>query len=76
MLDKTYDLPLAMNAIHDGFKGIILPKQNAKEAGVISGLEVYGMENIHQVVSFLYDQYTTYPLGSTWGKNFHQQTNH
>ncbi|KPL14002.1 MAG: magnesium chelatase [Bacteroides sp. SM23_62] len=69
-------LPMAINARDEGFRGIILPKQNAKEAGVISGLEVYGMENIRQVVTFLRDQYHVKPVRVDLKKIFHQQTNH
>ena len=69
-------LPMAINARDDGFRGIILPKQNAKEAGVISGLEVYGMENIRQVVSFLDDHYHARPIRVNLEKIFHHQTNH
>jgi magnesium chelatase family protein len=69
-------LPMAINARDDGFRGIILPKQNANEAGVISGIEVYGMENIRQVVSFLDDHYQARPVKVDLEKIFHQQTNH
>ncbi|KPL21559.1 MAG: magnesium chelatase, partial [Bacteroides sp. SM1_62] len=65
-------LPMAINARDEGFRGIILPKQNAKEAGVISGLEVYGMENIRQVVTFLRDQYHVKPVRVDLKKIFHQ----
>src|SRR5690606_18353078 len=37
-------LPIAFNAKAEGFKGFILPKQNAKEAAIVDGLEVYGVE--------------------------------
>jgi magnesium chelatase family protein len=46
-------LSMAIHAREQGFRGIILPVQNAPEAGVIDGIEVYGMDNISQVVSFL-----------------------
>lgn len=42
-------LPIAIKAQEEGFKGFILPIQNAKEAGIVSDLEVYGVENIAQV---------------------------
>jgi len=45
-------LPIAIKAKQEGFKGIILPKQNVKEAAIVSGLEVYGVENILQVIKF------------------------
>lgn len=45
-------LPIAIKAREEGFKGFILPKQNAKEAAVVNNLEVYGVENIKQVINF------------------------
>jgi len=48
-------LPIAIKAKEEGFKGFILPKQNAKEAAIVSGLDVYGVENITEVIEF-FDQ--------------------
>ncbi len=48
-------LPIAIQARKEGFKGIILPKQNAREAAIVSDIKVYGVENIHEVVRFLSD---------------------
>ena len=45
-------LPIAIKAREDQFKGIILPKQNAHEAAVVNSLEVYGVENITEVIHF------------------------
>ena len=45
-------LPIAIEAKRKGFKGFILPLKNAKEAAIVSGLEVYGMQNISEVVNF------------------------
>jgi magnesium chelatase family protein len=45
-------LPIAIQARKDGFKGFILPKQNAREAAIVNDLEVYGIENIKQVIDF------------------------
>ena len=45
-------LPIAINALKEGFKGFILPKQNAKEAAIVDGLEVFGVESIAQVIDF------------------------
>jgi magnesium chelatase family protein len=46
-------LPIAIQARKEGFKGFILPKQNAREAGIVNELDVYGVENINDVVDFL-----------------------
>ncbi len=45
-------LPIAIKAREEGFKGFILPKQNAKEAGIVDTLDVYGVENITEVTQF------------------------
>lgn len=45
-------LPIAIKAREEGFKGIILPKQNTREASIVNQLEVYGVENIKEVIDF------------------------
>lgn len=55
-------LPIAIKANKEKFKGIILPKQNAQEAAIVSGLEVYGVERITEVIDFFNDQATLQPL--------------
>ncbi|QCX00092.1 ATP-binding protein [Aggregatimonas sangjinii] len=45
-------LPIAIKALEEGFKGFILPNENAKEAAIVEGLEVYGVENIAEVIEF------------------------
>ena len=46
-------LPMALAARKAGFKGIILPESNAREAAVVKGLEVYGLNSLQEVVRFL-----------------------
>ena len=46
-------LPIAIEARKKGFKGFILPEQNAKEAAIVDNLEVYGMKNIEEVIDLL-----------------------
>lgn len=45
-------LPIAIKAREEGFEGIILPKQNAREAAVVNNLKVYGVSNIKEVIEF------------------------
>lgn len=45
-------LPIAIKAREAGFKGFILPKQNAREAAVVKDLVVYGVDNISEVIEF------------------------
>jgi len=46
-------LPIAIKAMEEGFKGFILPKQNAKEAAIVEGLQVYGVESIIEVINYI-----------------------
>lgn len=46
-------LPISIRARKEKFKGLIVPKQNIREAAVVNNLDVYGMENLYDVVSFL-----------------------
>ena len=48
-------LPIAILAKKQGFEGIILPNANAQEAAVVSGLKIYGFENLTEVILFLSD---------------------
>ena len=45
-------LPIALTAKKEGFKGLILPAANAEEAAVVDGLDVYGLNNLREVVAF------------------------
>ena len=45
-------LPVAICARKEQFKGLIVPKENAREAAVVNQLDVYGMENLTDVISF------------------------
>ena len=46
-------LPIAIKAKQEGYEGIIVPKQNSREAAIVDGLKVYGAETIRQVAQFL-----------------------
>ncbi|MEY2828934.1 MAG: hypothetical protein RIQ33_792 [Bacteroidota bacterium] len=45
-------LPIAIQARQEKFKGLIVPKQNAREAAIVNNLDVYGVENIKEVIDF------------------------
>lgn len=49
-------LPIAIQARKEGFKGFILPKENAREAAVVDDLEIYGVDNIKEVIGFFNDE--------------------
>ena len=45
-------LPIAIKAREEGFKGFILPKENAREAAIVNDLDVYGVDSIEEVIAF------------------------
>lgn len=51
-------LPIAIEARKQKYKGIILPQANAREAAIVNNLEVYGAENIQQVIDFINGTHT------------------
>ncbi|MCF8226615.1 MAG: YifB family Mg chelatase-like AAA ATPase [Bacteroidales bacterium] len=46
-------LPMALRAKEEGYKGIIIPKGNAREAAVVEGLDVIGVRNLKEAYNFL-----------------------
>src|SRR5690349_20187574 len=45
-------LPIAIQARKEGFKGVIVPKANQREAGIVNNLKVYGVDHINEVIEF------------------------
>ncbi len=54
-------LPIAIQARKEGFAGLIVPVQNAREAAMVSGLNVYGATHLTEVVNFFTDEKTLTP---------------
>lgn len=50
-----------------------MPKANEREAAVVNNLEVYGMENIMQVISFITGQQHFSPMVIDTRKEFYEQ---
>lgn len=46
-------LPIAITSRREGYKGLIVPKQNAREAAMVNNLEVYGVTHIKEVIEFM-----------------------
>lgn len=55
-------LPIAITARKEGFKGLILPKQNCKEAAIVNNLEVYGVSHIREVIQFFKNPSSLQPV--------------
>lgn len=45
-------LPIAIQARKEGFRGLIVPRANAREAGLVNQLHVYGVDHIREVIGF------------------------
>ena len=69
-------LPIAIRARAEKFKGLIVPKQNIREAAVVNQLEVYGMETLMDVVQFLNGTEVYEPTIIDTRKEFYEQQNH
>lgn len=68
-------LPIAIRARKEKFKGLIVPKQNIREAAVVNQLDVYGMETLMDVVYFFNGQSTFEPTSIDTRKEFYEQQN-
>ena len=55
-------LPLAIQALKEGFKGFILPKENALEAAIVKGLNVYGVSHLEDVIDFFEEKKPLEPI--------------
>ena len=65
-------LPIAIKAKEEGFKGFFLPKQNVKEAAIVSGLDVYGVENVLEVINFFDENSTLQPTTINTREEFYK----
>ena len=65
-------LPVSIAAREQGFEGLILPKQNAREAAVVNHLNVYGVDNITEVIEFLNGERTLEPTLVNTREEFYQ----
>lgn len=63
-------LPIAIQARKDGFKGLIVPLANAREAGMVNQLDVYGVEHLLEVVNFFNDETTLQPVSVNTREEF------
>ena len=55
-------LPIAITSRREGFKGLIVPAQNAREAAIVNNLTVYGVHHISEVIGFFRDPSSLQPV--------------
>lgn len=68
-------LPVALRARDDGFRGIIVPAANAREAAVVKGIDVYGMESLADVIDFFNCHRTFTPASIDAAALFEREAN-
>jgi len=66
-------LSVAIRARKEHFKGLIVPSDNIKEASVVNNLDVYGMDNLADVISFLNGSTSFKPMVTDTRKEFYEQ---
>ena len=69
-------LPIAIRARAEKFKGLIVPSQNIREAAVVNNIDVYGMDNLSDVVSFLNGTQHFEPTVIDTRREFYRQQSH
>ena len=66
-------LPVAIRARKEKFKGLFVPRENAREAAVVNNLAVYGMDNLSDVISFLNGDGQYEPTAVDTRREFYEQ---
>ena len=66
-------LPVAIRARKEKFKGLFVPRENAREAAVVNDLDVYAMNNLTDVISFLNGSHLYEPTIVDTRKEFYEQ---
>jgi len=66
-------LPIAIRARKEKFKGLIVPKDNIREAAVVNNLDVYGMDNLSDVIAFMNGSTKYEPMVVDTRKEFYEQ---
>lgn len=69
-------LPIAIQARAEKFKGLIIPKANAREAALVNNLEVYGVEHISEVIAFFEKKSDLKPVQVNTREEFFDAQNH
>ena len=69
-------LPIAIRARKEQFKGLIVPRQNIREAAVVNNLDVYGMDSLMDVINFFNGKSDIEPTRINTRKEFYEQQNH
>ena len=68
-------LPIAIRARAEHFEGLIVPRQNVREAAVVNNLNIYGMDSLAEVISFFNGDTSVQPTVVDTRREFYEQQN-
>ncbi|MDT8346436.1 MAG: YifB family Mg chelatase-like AAA ATPase [Flavobacteriaceae bacterium] len=69
-------LPIAIKAKEEGFEGLFLPEQNAKEAAIVEGLKVFSIKHVEEIIRFFNGSPDLEPLKVDTTKEFYDAIEH
>lgn len=69
-------LPIAIKARADKYRGLIVPKQNVREAAIVNNLDVYGMDSLAEVIGFFNGTQEFEPTRIDTRREFYEQQSH
>ncbi len=69
-------LPIAIQTRAEKFKGLFVPKENAREAALVNNIDVYGVEHIKDVIDFFSGNSTLKPLKVNTREEFFDAQSH
>lgn len=69
-------LPIAITARKEGRKGLILPKENCREAGMVSNIAVYGVSHIKELIEFFHNESSLIPTQVNTREEFFEAQTH
>ncbi len=68
-------LPMALQARAAGFSGMMVPAENAREAAVVDGIDVYGVTSLAEVISYMLGETSLHPLRVDISELFSREAN-
>ncbi|MEJ0030252.1 MAG: YifB family Mg chelatase-like AAA ATPase [Bacteroidota bacterium] len=69
-------LPIAIASARENFKGLVLPSENAREAAIVDGLDIIGVDTLKEAIDFFNGTKAVLPLHIEADKLFEDQSNH
>jgi len=69
-------LPIAIQTRAEKFKGLIVPKENAREAALVNNIDVYGVSTMKEVIDFFNGTSDLKPIKVNTREEFYDAQSH